>query len=88
MKTAMGLFLVVFLSCAFSATSTQQSSNSTYNFIKENGKWKAAFTIGGGYPVGHVITQLYTLQNFGREFYSDGTMGSPNFMERRPDANN
>ena len=63
-------------------------SNSIYNFIKENGKWKVAFTRGGGYPVGHVITQLYTLQNLGRVFYADGLISSPNFMERKPDANN
>ena len=63
-------------------------SGSIYNFIKESSKWKVTSTSGGAYPVGHVITQLYLVQNFGREFYTDGTMGSPNFMERKPNGNN
>lgn len=63
-------------------------SGSSYNFIKENGVWKVSSTRGGGYPIGHIISQLYTLQNLGRIFYSDGTMNSPNFNERRPDGNN
>lgn len=63
-------------------------SGSTYNFIKENGRWKVTSTLGGAYPVGHGITQLYMVQNFGRAFYTDETMASPNFMERKPSGNN
>lgn len=63
-------------------------SGSVYGFIKENGKWKVAFTVGGAYPAGHIITQLYRVQNFGRVFYTDGSFGSSNFMERKPTGNN
>lgn len=59
-------------------------SGSTYDFIKVDGKWQVSSTRGGAYPVGHVISSLYMVENIGRFFYTDGSMSSPNILTRNP----
>lgn len=49
-------------------------SGSTYQFEKVDGTWRVAFTDKGKYPVGCSLAGLFTVENFGREFFSDRSL--------------